>query len=33
MGILNIDLNHIDIDDTNCAEENGDTIIHIRLWD
>ena len=31
MGILNIDLNNIDLDDTNYDEEDPDTIIHIRL--
>ena len=30
-GILNIDLNHINLDDTNYDEDNPDTIIHVRL--
>ena len=31
MGILNIDLNNINLDDTNYEEDDPDTIILIRL--
>ena len=31
MGILSIDLNNINLDDTNYEEDNPKTIIHIRL--
>ena len=31
MGILNIDLNNINLDDTSYDEHNPDTIIRIRL--
>ena len=31
MGILNIDLNNINLEDTNYDEDDPDTIIHIRL--
>ena len=31
MGILNIDLNNINLDDTNYDEDDPETIIHIRL--
>ena len=32
MGILNIDLNDINLDDTNYEENYPDTIIRIRFW-
>ena len=32
MGILNIDLNNINLDDTSYEEDDPDTIIHIRLF-
>ena len=32
MGILNIDLNDINLDDTNYEENDPDTIILIRFW-
>ena len=32
MGILNIDLNDINFDDTNYNEDDPETIIHIRLF-
>ena len=32
MGILNIDLNDINLDDTNYEENDRDTIILIRFW-
>ena len=32
MGILNVDLNNINLDDTNYDEDKPETIIHIRLW-
>ena len=31
MGILNIDLNHVNLDDTNYDEDDPDTIVLIRL--
>ena len=31
MGILNVDLNNINLDDTNYDEDEPETIIHIRL--
>ena len=31
MGILNIDLNNINLDDSNYSEDDPETIIHIRL--
>ena len=31
MDILNIDLNKINLDDTNCNEDDPETIIYIRL--
>ena len=31
MGILNIDLNNINLDDATYDEDNPDTIIHVRL--
>ena len=31
MGILNIDLNNINLDDSNYNEDDGDTIILVRL--
>ena len=31
MGILNIDLNNINLDDANYDEDDSDTIIHVRL--
>ena len=31
MGILNIDLNCINLDDNNVDEDDPDTIIHVRL--
>ena len=32
MGILNIDINNVNLDDTNFDEDDPDTIILIRLW-
>ena len=31
MGILNIDINNVNLDDTNYNEDDSKTIIHIRL--
>ena len=31
MGILDIDLNNINLDNTNCDEDDPETIIHIKL--
>ena len=31
MGILNIDLNNVNLDDTNYNEDDPETIIHLRL--
>ena len=31
MGILNIDLNDINLDDTNYNEDDPETIVHVRL--
>ena len=31
IGILNIDLNNINLDDTNCNKDDHENIIHIRL--
>ena len=31
MGILNIDLNYIKLDDTNFDEDESGTIIHVRV--
>ena len=33
MGVLNIDLNNINLDDTNYVEDDLDTIILIKLAD
>ena len=32
MGILNIDLNNINLDDTNYDEDDPETIIHTNFW-
>ena len=32
MGVLNIDLNNINLDDTNFDEDDPDTIILVRFW-
>ena len=32
MGILNIDLNNFNLDDTNYEKDDPDTIILIRFW-
>ena len=31
MGILNIDLNNVNLDDTNYNEDDPETVIHLRL--
>ena len=31
MGILNIDINNINLDDTDYDEDDPETIIHVRL--
>ena len=33
MGILSIDLNNINLDDSNCNEDDPGTITHVRLLD